>query len=122
MFVLCMLFGFKVVGVGGAHSSTAFRGMVVFFFFHKWHTTNGLWFVHPSLTRTWCHHMDKGVARHMCTCGQNTPPVCAVALRFYGAPQWDMCSRGGCVAVKCVRAVHVVVGCLRSLCIGLWSQ
>jgi len=53
---------------------------------------------------------------------QITSPVFACVFCFYGAPQWDMCSRGGCVAVKCVRAVHVVVGCLRSLCIGLWSQ
>ena len=66
---------------------------------HKWHTTNGLRSVHPSLTRIWCHHMDKGVARHMCTCGQITPPVCAQMSYIYGAPQWDTCSRGGHVAV-----------------------
>jgi len=55
MFVLCMCFFIKVFGWGGAHSSTAFRGMRVFFFFHKWHTRSGLWFVHPTCIRLWCH-------------------------------------------------------------------
>ena len=75
---------------------------------HRWHTTNGLRSVHPYLTRTWCHHMDKGVARQMCTCGHITPPVCAFAPRFYGAPQWDTCSRGGHIAVMCTNVHHSV--------------
>ena len=66
---------------------------------HRWHTTNGLRSVHPSLTRNRCHQMDNGRCWHIVHSGQNSPPVCAVALEFHGAPQWDTCSRGGHVAV-----------------------
>jgi len=55
MFVLCLLFVFKVFGGGGAHSSTAFRGMVVFFFFSSkaYHILTA--FCAPIFDRNRCH-------------------------------------------------------------------